>query len=137
MPGGRSLTRAGLVAVPAAVLVALALSGGGPAGVPEAVAAQPAAPAFKLEEGDHVCVVGTPLADRMQHDGWLETALHALLPEHDLVIRNLGYSGDEVTQRLRSLDFGTPDQWLAGSAPIPKPQDIADKSVVLPNRFEK
>ncbi len=42
-------------------------------------------------------------------------------PKHDLVIRNLGFSGDELTIRLRSADFGTPDQWLAGSAPVPQP----------------
>src|SRR4051794_41967242 len=38
---------------------------------------------------------------------------------------------------MRSAGFGTGDQWLAGSAPIPRTDQIADKSVVLPNRFEK
>jgi lysophospholipase L1-like esterase len=48
----------------------------------------------------------------MQHDGWLETYLASRFPEHDLVVRNLGFSGDELTLRLRSADFGSPDQWL-------------------------
>ena len=48
----------------------------------------------------------------MQHDGWLETYLQARFPGHKLVIRNLGFSGDELTLRLRSANFGTPDQWL-------------------------
>src|SRR3954469_5054487 len=137
MPGGRSLFRAGLALAPVAALVAALAYFGGAAPAPVAAAAQPAAdpPPFKLEKGDHICIVGNTLADRMQHDGGLETALHARLPDHDLVIRNLGYSGDEVTLRLRSLDFGTPDQWLAGIAPIPKPNDIADKKIVPPNRF--
>src|SRR5262249_58453774 len=59
---------------------------------------------------------------------------------------NLGFSGDEVGgytatpdfhKRLRSADFGSADQWLSGSAPVPKPDQIADKSVVNPNRFDK
>lgn len=65
-----------------------------------------------FEKGDHVSVIGNTLADRMQHDGWLETYLHARLPKHELTIRNLGFSGDELTLRLRSADFGTPDAWL-------------------------
>src|ERR1700730_14440759 len=56
------------------------------------------APAGQLElrKGDHVCIIGNALAERMQHDGWLETYLHARFPQHDLVFRNLGFSGDEV-----------------------------------------
>ena len=30
--------------------------------------------------------------------------------------RNLGFSGDEVVTRLRSKNFGTPDEWLSGQA---------------------
>lgn len=78
-----------------------------------------AAHPFTLNKGDHICIIGNTLADRMQHHGWLETLLHARFPEHDLVIRNLGYSGDEVKTRLRSMDFGTPDEWLSGVSPHP------------------
>ena len=49
----------------------------------------------------------------MQHDGWLETQLQARFPREELTIRNLGYSADELTIRLRSKDFGTPDEWLS------------------------
>src|SRR6516165_4966182 len=65
-----------------------------------------------LKKGDHISIVGNTLAERMQHDGWLETYIHMHFPEHDLVFRNLGYSGDEVTTRLRSANFGSPDSWL-------------------------
>ncbi|APZ92839.1 PVC-type heme-binding CxxCH protein [Fuerstiella marisgermanici] len=65
-----------------------------------------------LNRGDHVCLIGNTLAERMQHFGYFETLLHAQFPEHDLVVRNLGYSADEVRFRPRSLDFGTPDQHL-------------------------
>src|SRR6266446_2030479 len=69
------------------------------------------AEAFELKPGDHVCIIGNTLADRMQHDGWLETYLHSRFPTHQLTIRNMGFSGDELTLRLRSQDFGTPEQW--------------------------
>jgi len=67
---------------------------------------------LELQPGDHVSLIGNTLADRMQYDGWLETYLHERFPQHELVIRNLGFSGDELTLRLRSQDFGTPDDWL-------------------------
>jgi lysophospholipase L1-like esterase len=69
-------------------------------------------PKLELKPGDHVCLIGNTLADRMQHDGWLETLLHARFPQHELVIRNLGFSGDELKLRLRSAGFGTPDEHL-------------------------
>ena len=137
---GRTIRTSLLAAIPVAALAAAAFALNGPPAVPAAPtsAGQPAAPApFKLEKGDHVCIVGNTLADRMQHDGWVESFLYARHPEHDLTIRNLGFSGDEVALRLRSEDFGTPDQWLSASAPIPRPNSIKDRSVVNPNRFEK
>ena len=91
-----------------------------------------------IQEGDHICIIGGGVADSMQHSGWLETLLQSRFPQQRLVIRNLAYEGDEIelSKRLRSADFGTPDQWLSGSAPIPKPDDIQDKSAVRENRFE-
>jgi len=71
------------------------------------------ADAIEIKSGDHISIIGNTLADRMQHDGWLETKLQACFPAHNLVIRNLGFSGDELTFRLRSAGFGTPDEWLA------------------------
>lgn len=67
---------------------------------------------LQLQKGDHVAYIGNTMADRMQHGGWLDTYLHALHPDYDLSIRNLGYPGDELTQRIREENFGTPDQWL-------------------------
>lgn len=69
-------------------------------------------PKLKLEKGDHICIIGNTLAERMQHDGYLETYLHLTHPEHELTIRNLGFSADTLTTRLRSKDFGSPDEWL-------------------------
>ena len=67
---------------------------------------------IEIKPGDHVAIIGNTLADRMQHDGWLETLLQVRYPEHKLVIRNLGFSGDEIAFRLRSAAFGSPDEWL-------------------------
>ena len=72
--------------------------------------------AFELRPREHIAVIGNTLAERMQYDGWLDTLLHARFPEHDLVIRHLGFSGDEIDTRLRSKNFGTPDEWLSGQA---------------------
>jgi putative heme-binding domain-containing protein len=67
---------------------------------------------LELQKGDHISIIGNTLADRMQHDGWLETLIQSRFPRHDLVFRNLGFSGDELTLRLRSAGFGSPDEWL-------------------------
>src|SRR5262249_2874857 len=71
-------------------------------------------PTTKLEikSGDHISLIGNTLAHRMQHDGWLETVLQSRFPKNQLTIRNLGFSGDELTLRLRSASFGSPDHWL-------------------------
>ena len=67
---------------------------------------------LELRPHGHICIIGNTLADRMQHSGWLETMIVARHPDFDLVFRNLGFSGDELKTRLRTQDFGTPDEWL-------------------------
>ncbi len=67
---------------------------------------------LKLQKGDHISLIGNALAERMQHDGWLETLIQAQFPDLELSFRNLGFSGDELTERLRSANFGSPDDWL-------------------------
>lgn len=105
----------------------------------------PAADAgLTLDKGDHICMIGNTLAERMQHFGWLEARLQSRYPEHELVFRNLGYSADEIDgfrnfeHRLRSMDFGSQDQWLAGDAPVPQPDKLSprDAGKVRENRFE-
>ncbi len=83
------------------------------------VAGRQAPAPFALQPREHVAIIGNTLAERFQYDGWLETMIQARFPKHELVFRNLGFSGDEVGTRLRSKNFGTPDEWLAGrAAPI-------------------
>lgn len=64
-----------------------------------------APPAITFNKGDHVCIIGNTLAERMQYFNHFETHLHSRLPEHQLVVRNLGWSADELTLRPRSKDF--------------------------------
>src|SRR5260370_11649440 len=73
------------------------------------------ADSLQLHKGDHISLVGNALADRMQHHGWLEALIQNRFPEHHLVVRNLGFTGDELTVRLRSAGFGSPDQWLTST----------------------
>jgi glucose/arabinose dehydrogenase/lysophospholipase L1-like esterase len=76
--------------------------------LPQRAAAAP----LELKPGDHVCIIGNALADRMQHDGWLETLIYAKFPQQDLVFRNLAVAGDEVATWHRSENFGSRDEWL-------------------------
>ena len=67
---------------------------------------------LQIHKGDHVILVGNTLAERMQYFGHFETLLHSRFPEHNLIVRNLGYSADEVIFRPRSLNFGSPEDHL-------------------------
>lgn len=69
-------------------------------------------PQLELKPGDRIAYIGNTLADRMQHDGWLESHIQAVFPDHSLVFRNLGYPGDELKERIRADNFGSPDEWL-------------------------
>ena len=50
----------------------------------------------ELAVGDHVASSGNTRADRMQHDGSLETELQRRFPKHRLSVRNLGFSATEA-----------------------------------------
>lgn len=69
-------------------------------------------PPLELKQGDHIAILGNGLADRQQHFGWLEAMIYKTHPDKDLVFRNLAVAGDEVDIRLRSENFGSPEEWL-------------------------
>lgn len=75
----------------------------------------PAAAQLDLRQGDHICLVGNELGERMQHHNHCETLLHYSYPELELTVRNLCFPGDEPFERIRSLDFGDPDSHLQHS----------------------
>ncbi|MDB6152531.1 MAG: putative rane-bound dehydrogenase, partial [Chthoniobacteraceae bacterium] len=67
---------------------------------------------LELKKGDHIAIIGNALADRMQHEGTFEALVHQKFAAEDLIFRNLAVAADEVTLRLRSESFGTPEEWL-------------------------
>ncbi|MBM4013994.1 MAG: hypothetical protein FJ293_03390, partial [Planctomycetes bacterium] len=69
-------------------------------------------PRSLLRKGDRIALIGGAMVERLQHDGWFEASLHASLPDHELVVRNLGFSADTLTVRQRTASFGSPDEWL-------------------------
>ena len=79
-------------------------------------AAAPAVAAeLELKKGDHICLVGNALGERLQHRNHWETSLHQSYPELQLAVRNLCFPGDEPFERIRSMDFGDPDSHLTHS----------------------
>ena len=62
----------------------------------------PATAAFVFQNNDVIAIVGNGLADRMQHDGWMETLLQSELPELQLHFRNMAVSGDRPSSFPRS-----------------------------------
>jgi mono/diheme cytochrome c family protein/lysophospholipase L1-like esterase/glucose/arabinose dehydrogenase len=75
--------------------------------------AAPAAAQLPLREGDRICSIGNGLADRMQHDGWVETLIHKAAPDQKFSFRNLGFTGDTVTKRPRNKGFASPEEYLS------------------------
>ncbi len=71
--------------------------------------------ALTIEHGDHLCLIGNALGERLQHQNHWETMLHQMHPDKELTVRNLCFPGDTVDIRLRSLNFGSPDVHLARS----------------------
>lgn len=70
---------------------------------------------LELKPGDRICLLGNALGERMQHHNYWETLLYQRFPAHRLVVRNLCFPADEPFTRLRSLNFGSPDEHLAHS----------------------
>ncbi len=57
---------------------------------------------FAFQKGDVVAILGNGLADRMQHDGWLETVLSSRLVDQQVRFRNMSTSGDRPNNYPRS-----------------------------------
>jgi azurin/glucose/arabinose dehydrogenase/lysophospholipase L1-like esterase len=99
-------------------------SGAGPGS--EVVESLPAEPPPPLSQdffgpGDRVAIVGNGLADRMQHDGWMETYMQGALAElpidYNVSFRNHGYTGDRIDHRPRNKGFLSADEYLKISKP--------------------
>ncbi|MBX6314458.1 MAG: HEAT repeat domain-containing protein [Isosphaeraceae bacterium] len=62
-------------------------------------------PRLELHKGDRIILIGNTLAERMQHFPHFETLLYSRFPDLELVVRDLGWSADELTLRPRSRGF--------------------------------
>ncbi len=60
---------------------------------------------FKFKKGDTIAILGNGLADRMQHDGWMETLLQSELKDLRLTFRNMSLTGDRPNKYPRSKGF--------------------------------
>jgi glucose/arabinose dehydrogenase/mono/diheme cytochrome c family protein len=81
------------------------------------------AQSLQLQKGDHIAFVGSGLADRQQHYGNLEALIHQANADKELVVRNLGFSGDEVNTRHRSDEVPSLEYFLDM-----KPGDLTTKA---------
>ncbi|WP_246254768.1 PVC-type heme-binding CxxCH protein [Alienimonas chondri] len=61
---------------------------------------------------DHIALVGNALAEGLQHHNEWEALLHQRFADRELVVRNLAFPGDEPFTRIRTRDFGSPDDHL-------------------------
>lgn len=57
---------------------------------------------FAFQKDDVVAILGNGLADRMQHDAWLETLLQSQLVDKQVRFRNMSTSGDRPNNYPRS-----------------------------------
>lgn len=67
---------------------------------------------FEFQKGDKIAIIGNGLADRMQHDGWMETYLQMANTDKELVFRNLSLTGDRVDHYPRSKGFMPMEEYL-------------------------
>ncbi|MGJ8698144.1 MAG: PVC-type heme-binding CxxCH protein [Verrucomicrobiaceae bacterium] len=67
---------------------------------------------FQFQKGDTIAIIGNSLAERMQHDGWLETLIQSEAPGMDLSFRNMSLSGDRANQYPRSSGFTSMTKYL-------------------------
>lgn len=79
--------------------------------------AQVSADSFEFQKDDVVAIYGNGLADRMQHDPWVETVLQAHLKGMNVRFRNMSFSGDMVNQRPRNKGFTNDMEYLQHVAP--------------------
>src|SRR5882762_407910 len=71
---------------------------------------------LELHKGDQIAIVGSGFADRQQHHAWLETLIQKANPDLELVVRNLGFTADEVNVHPRS-DEVPPTEYFLNMSP--------------------
>ncbi len=72
---------------------------------------------FEFKQDDVVAIFGNGLADRMQHDPWVETVLQSRLKGKNVRFRNMSFAGDIVNVRPRNKGFTNDTEYLQHVAP--------------------
>lgn len=72
---------------------------------------------IEIKPESRIVIIGNTLAERMANYGYWETLLHQRFPQHQLTVRNLGWSADEIDLRPRSKDFEDHGHTLADHQP--------------------
>ncbi len=67
---------------------------------------------FSFQKEDTIAIIGNGLADRMQHDGWMETFLQTANPDKELSFRNMSLTGDRIDRYPRSAGFTEMNDYL-------------------------
>ncbi|NBP79435.1 hypothetical protein EBU58_01675, partial [bacterium] len=67
---------------------------------------------LQLEQGDRICLIGNTLLERAQLYGHLPAVMQAGFPTHELTIRTLAWSADEVGLMPRPENFADLEQHL-------------------------
>jgi glucose/arabinose dehydrogenase/azurin/lysophospholipase L1-like esterase len=72
---------------------------------------------FDPAGGARIVILGNTFAEQLQTSNYFETLLYRSFPDRNLVVRNLGWSGDEVDLQPRPLDFGSLEDNLTSQRP--------------------
>lgn len=72
---------------------------------------------FSFRDNDVVAIYGSGLADRMQHDPWVEAVLQSHLQGKNVRFRSMSFSGDTVNRRPRDEGYTNEEEYLQHVAP--------------------
>lgn len=65
-----------------------------------------------FDNNRHIVIIGNTFAERIQYYNYFEPLLYNSFPKGNLIVRNLGWSGDEIDGGSRPLNFPTQDELL-------------------------
>lgn len=67
---------------------------------------------LNLNRGDRIAFIGNTLLDRARGFGYLEMLIQKAFPKHQLMVRNLAWSGDSIGVQPRPLNLADLEQHL-------------------------
>lgn len=68
---------------------------------------------FDPKPGSCIVIIGNTFGEQLQQHNFFETLLYQSFPDHNLTVRNMAWSADEVSLRPRPLNFGSLDEYLS------------------------